>query len=79
MTNVTNSSPLEYSIKKAAVAHTEKAVLLVTGNKFGITSLLTYASLDQFHTVITDDTVSPEYRQRMEALGIDLKIVKTDA
>ena len=79
MTNVTNSSPLEYSIKKAAVAHTEKAVLLVTGNKFGITSLLTYASLDQFHTVITDDTIPPEYRHRLEDLGIDLKIVKTDA
>lgn len=77
MNNVTNSSPLEYSIKKAAVAHTEKAVLLVTGSKFGVTSLLTYASLDQFHTVITDETIPPEYRNRLESLGVNLKIVKT--
>ncbi|MBR3738927.1 MAG: DeoR/GlpR transcriptional regulator [Clostridia bacterium] len=77
MTNVTNSSPLEYSIKKAAVAHTEKAVLLVTGNKFGVTSLLTYASLDQFHAVITDSTIPLAYRERLEEMRVSLKIVET--
>ena len=76
MSNVTNSSPLEYSIKKTAVAHTEKAVLLVTGSKFGVTSLLTYASLDQFHTVITDSSIPPEYRQKLEDMRIGLKIVE---
>ena len=77
LTGVTNSSPLEYSIKKSAVAHTEKAVLLVAGKKFGVTSLLTYASLDQFHTIITDDTIAPEYRQKIEELGIELQIVES--
>ncbi len=77
MNNVTNSSPLEYSIKKAAVAHTQKAVLLVTGSKFGVTSLLTYAFLDQFHTVITDSTIPPEYRKRLEEMHVNLKIVET--
>ncbi len=76
MNNVTNSSPLEYSIKKAAVAHTQKAVLLVTGDKFGITSLLTYASLDQFDTVITDSTIPPEYRERLENMHVGLRIVE---
>lgn len=75
MTNVTNSSPLEYSIKQAAVAHTEKAVLLVTGAKFGVTSLLSYASLDQFHTVVTDSTIPQEYRERLESLRVNLNIV----
>ncbi|MBQ6961072.1 MAG: DeoR/GlpR transcriptional regulator [Clostridia bacterium] len=75
MTNVTNSSPLEYSIKQAAVAHTEKAVLLVTGSKFGVTSLLSYASLDQFHAVITDSTIPSEYRDHLENSRVELKIV----
>ena len=72
---VTNSSPLEYSIKRAAVAHTRKAVLLITGGKFGVTSLLTYASLSQFHTVITDGTVAPEYREKLRELNTNLVVV----
>lgn len=78
MTNVTNSSPLEYSIKKAAVAHTEKAVLLMNGGKFGVTSLLTYASLDQFHTVITDSAIPLEYRDRLKELHVELETVESD-
>lgn len=72
---VTNSSPLEYSIKRAAVAHTKRAVLLVTGGKFGITSLLTYANLNQFHTVITDSSIAPEYREKLNELNVNLVIV----
>ena len=75
LTGVTNSSPLEYSIKKAAVAHTQKAVLLVTGNKFGVTSLLTYATLNQFQLVITDDTIPEEYREKLIEMQIPLQIV----
>ena len=75
MTGVTNSSPLEYSIKKSAVAHTEKAVLLITGNKFGVTSLLTYATLNQFHTVITDESIPQEYQDKILDMQIDLQVV----
>lgn len=75
-TGVANSSPLEYSIKKAAVAHAERAVLLVAGSKFGTTSLLIYAGLDKFQTVITDSRIPPAYRQRLKDLHIDLRIVE---
>ena len=74
MTGVTNSSPLEYAIKKAAVEHTEKAVLLISSWKFGLTSLLTYARLSQFHTIITDSGIPPEYRQRIQEMQIELQI-----
>lgn len=73
---VTNSSPLEYSIKKAAVSHTGKAVLLVTGNKFGKTSLYTYASLNQFKTVITDASIPDEYRDMLHEMQVDLQMVE---
>ena len=71
---VTNSIPLEYQIKKAAVSHTEKAVLMVTGNKFGITSLLTYAQLGSFHSVITDRRISPEWIERLGAFNVHYEI-----
>ena len=73
---VTNSSPLEYEIKRQAVSHTECAVLLVTGQKFGVTSLRTYAHLDQFHTVITDKSAPPQWVERMKMQGIDVQIVE---
>ena len=78
MTGVTNSSPLEYSIKKSAVAHSEKAVLLITGSKFGVTSLLTYATLNQFQAVITDESIPQEYRDKIEDMHINLQIVKAE-
>ena len=74
LTGVTNSSPLEYSIKKTAVAHTETAVLLVTGNKFGVTSLYSYATLDQFQAVITDSTLPDAYKEKLEQMQITLRI-----
>ena len=70
---------MEYSIKKAAVANTEKAVLLVAGSKFGTTSLLIYAGLDKFQTVVTDSRIPPAYRQRLRDLHIDLRIVEDAA
>ncbi|MBR3107673.1 MAG: DeoR/GlpR transcriptional regulator [Clostridia bacterium] len=76
LTGVANSSPLEYSIKKAAVAHAERVVLLVAGSKFGTTSLLIYAGLEKFQTVITDSRIPPVYRQRLKDLHIDLRIVE---
>ncbi len=72
---VTNSSPLEYEIKREAVSHTECAVLLVTGKKFGVTSLRTYAPLEKFHTVITDKSAPPQWVERMESQGIDVQMI----
>lgn len=71
---VTNSSPTEYEIKREAVSHTEHAVLLVTGGKFSVTSLLTYAPLERFGTVITDKSAPPEWVERMLSQGIDVRI-----
>lgn len=73
MTGVTNSSPVEYAIKKEAVFHTEKAVLMVTGDKFGKTSLLSYAALPQFHTVITDSGMPEEYQSYFEKNHVEIQ------
>ena len=49
-------------------------MLLVTGNKFGVTSLFSYATLDQFQTVITDASVPAEYLEKLQEKGIDVQI-----
>lgn len=58
---VSNSSPPEFQIKQSAVEACEQAILLVSHDKFGVTGLLTYASVDQFHAVITDQKPAAEH------------------
>ena len=73
---VTNSIPLEYEIKKAAIAHSGKAVLMVTGNKFGITSLLTYARVNDFESIVTDPRIPPEWIDKMNQRQVHLDIAE---
>ncbi|MBR6029657.1 MAG: DeoR/GlpR transcriptional regulator [Clostridia bacterium] len=72
---VSNSSPLEYAIKKTAVAHTDQAVLMVTGNKFGVTSLMTYADLNAFRQIITDPGIPEEWLVQLEESGLEMVVV----
>lgn len=59
--SVTNSSPLEFEIKKAAIKNSEKAYLLVDSSKYGRTSLMTFANLSQMERIITDEGAGPEF------------------
>ena len=58
---VTNSSPLEYEIKMAAMARSEKRVLLLDSHKFGKTALLTYARIADFDAVVTEGEPEKSY------------------
>nr|MBR4281534.1 DeoR/GlpR transcriptional regulator [Clostridia bacterium] len=71
---VTNSSPLEYEIKKCAVESAETKVLLISLPKFGVTGLMTFAQLSDFDILVTDDTPSPEDQARVRASGAELII-----
>ena len=73
---VTNSSPLEYEIKKCAVENAEKTVLLIAQAKFGVTGLMTYAQLEDFSTVITDAPPSAEDQQRLRHSGAALIVAE---
>ncbi len=58
---VTNSSPLEYEIKKAAVENCECAVLMMCSAKFGVTGLMTYATLNDFDMLVTEAPPPGDY------------------
>lgn len=73
---VTNSSPQEYEIKRKAVENSENRVLMVAGRKFGVTSLMTYAELNQFDAVVTDETIPQNYVDMMEQNHVNLIVAK---
>lgn len=76
MHGVTNSSPLEYEIKKCAMECSEKKVLLVAAEKFGVTGLMTFSPLTAFDAVITDHTPPAAYTQQLEQAGVRLTIAE---
>lgn len=69
---VTNSSSLEYEIKKAATEIAQEAVLLVDANKFGVTGLMTFAPVNAFDAVVTDKPPAEEYRALLSSAGAEL-------
>ena len=74
---VTNSSPMEYEIKKCAVESAEKAVLLIAEAKFGVTGLMTFAQLGDFDALVTDEMPTPEVRRALADSGVELIVADT--
>lgn len=74
---VTNSSPLEYEIKKCAVESAEKTVLLIAEAKFGVTGLMTFAQLSDFDALVTDAMPPAEERIRLKEAGVELIVADT--
>lgn len=56
---VTNSSPLEFEIKKQALEKSAENLLLVDSSKYGKSALLTYASIDVMDKIIVNKGVNP--------------------
>ena len=69
---VTNSSPMEYEIKKCAVANTETTVLLLSRSKFGVTGLMTFAQPEDFDVLVTDEAPDAEQLQYLAGKKITL-------
>ena len=69
---VTNSSPLEYELKMAAMERSAKSYLLLDSHKFGKTALLTYARPEEFEGVITEAVPDESYTGALSKAGIEL-------
>ncbi len=75
---VTNSSPLEYEIKKCAVESAERAVLLMAGTKFGVTGLMTYAQMSEFSAVVTDREPTGDMLGHIQGCGVQLIVADSE-
>lgn len=75
--DVTNSSSLEYEIKREAMRNSEKKFLLLDSSKYGKSALLTYAHLGDMDRVIADEEMPvalSELCERYNAPVIKVKI-----
>ncbi|MGG4396560.1 DeoR/GlpR family DNA-binding transcription regulator [Paenibacillus thiaminolyticus] len=67
---LTNSDILEYEIKKKIVDKAQQVYLLADASKFGRSTLLTYAPLDQVDTLITSEPLPQQYQEYCDEYGI---------
>jgi len=56
------------------VERAKKIIVLTDASKFGRVSLHRIVQAGQVDTVITDASISPEYREGLQKLGIELLI-----
>ncbi|WP_274381694.1 DeoR family transcriptional regulator [Massilia cavernae] len=71
---VTTHHEAEASLNHKMVERAKKIIVLTDASKFGRVSLHRIVQLDRVHTIITDASISPEYREGLLKLGIELII-----
>lgn len=69
---VTNTSPDEYKIKKAAVSKSSKCFLLADTSKFDVVSLMTFCDIKDIDYMITNDCPPEKYSDYFRNYNIEL-------
>ncbi|MCH3965787.1 MAG: DeoR/GlpR family DNA-binding transcription regulator [Clostridium sp.] len=75
---VTNGSPQECEIKKLVVSKSNLVYVLIDHSKFGISSLMTYCSMEDIDYLITDKKPPEEYIQFIKRNNVNLIIAQND-
>lgn len=76
--DVTNSSPLEFEIKRAAIENSSHAYLMLDSSKYGRTSLLTFAFLGDMERVIIDAGADQAFVGLCERNNVALKLAAAE-
>lgn len=71
-----NSSSLEYKLKKIIVEKNNEVYLLVDSSKFDVSALMTYCQLSDIDHLITDKKPSEEYIEFFEKNKINFSIAE---
>lgn len=69
---VTNSSSIEYQIKKTVVEKSDKVIILADNSKLDVSSLMTYCELEEIDTFITDKLPPEPYETFFKEKNIEL-------
>ncbi|MBP1041199.1 DeoR/GlpR transcriptional regulator [Vagococcus sp. BWB3-3] len=69
---LTNSDMLETQIKKVICEKASQIYVMVDASKFGHSTLLTYAQLDEIDAIISGGAISKEYLSYFKQQNIDL-------
>lgn len=73
---ITNSSPLEFEIKKAAIENSKEVFLLIDSTKYGKSALLTYANVSEMNKIIVDKEVSPELAELCAGHNVEVVLAE---
>lgn len=73
---LTTHHEAEASLNFKMVQRAKKVIVLTDSSKFGRISLHRIVELDRVHAVVTDAGISPEYRDGLQRLGIELIIAE---
>ena len=76
--DVTNSSPMEFEVKRAALENSAHVYLLVDSSKYGRSSLLTYAGITDMEKVIADDDADKAFVELCRQNNVELQLVKVE-
>lgn len=74
LNGVTNSSPLEFDIKRTVISKSSKIILLADSSKFNSVSLMTYCDLEDIDILITDKMPDKEIKDYLFAKKISIEI-----
>lgn len=66
---VTNASPHEYAIKRAAIERSRRVILLIEQSKYDVSALMSYCGLEKIDTLITDAPPPQSYLDFFEETG----------
>ena len=76
--DVTNSSPTEFEIKRAALENSAHAYLLIDSSKCGRSSLLTFANITNMEKIIADTDVDRSFVELCAQNSVELQLVKPE-
>lgn len=76
--DVTNSSSLEYEIKREAMRNSEHKYLLLDSSKYGKSALLTYAHIADMERVIVDTETEEGLKELCDKYNVVLDVVKVE-
>lgn len=77
-TGATDPGVLETQVKKAMIASAATVIMIVDSSKFGIKSLLTIVDIPNIDIVVTDNGISPEMKEALQARGVDVRTVPVE-
>lgn len=76
--DVTNSSSLEYEIKREAMKNSQKKYLLLDSSKYGRSALLTFAHIEEMDRVIVDEEMADGLLDLCKKYNVKLERAKTE-
>jgi len=69
-----NSNLLLVETERAMMAAADEVIVLVDSTKFDRSSLAHLCDLGEIDTLVVDDAITPEWRQRLEATGVTVVV-----